>query len=98
MVEVVGAVDGVIRADGDAVGAVETAFAPGGKKTSVAVKDNDRMFAAIENVNAIAGIRSDAGHFAEAPAGGQLFPALQGLVVILPLADDGVHGFSPVVS
>ena len=79
VVEVVGAIDGVVGADRDPVGAGEQAFAPRVEKPAVAVEDDDRVLAPVEDEDAVAGIDRDAGDLDEPPAVGQRAPALADL-------------------
>ena len=73
VIGVVGAVDDVV-VDGDAVRAGEDALAPGPQKLPVAVVDDDRVLAAVEDEDAVLRIGGDPGHVAVGPARGQLLP------------------------
>ena len=75
VVEVVGQVDRVVGADGDAVRPREQPLAPGAQELAVPVEDDDRMLAAVEDVHAVARVDGDADGLDEAPAGGQPLPA-----------------------
>src|SRR5262245_27673946 len=50
---IVGAIDGIVRANGDAVRPGEETFTPHGEHIAVAIEDDDGMFAAIEDEDAI---------------------------------------------
>ena len=51
--EIVGAIHGIVGPDRDAVRPDEQALAPGSQKRAVAVEDDHRMLAAIEDKDAI---------------------------------------------
>src|SRR5262249_26216587 len=54
VVEVVGAIHGVIWSDEEAVRPGEESFAPGGQEPAVAVEDDDGVFAAVEDKDTVA--------------------------------------------
>src|SRR5215470_421871 len=62
-------VDHIIRADMDAVRTgAEHALAPGAQEVAVAIEDNYRMLAAIEDVYVVLRVHCDASHVDELPA------------------------------
>src|SRR5262249_43165367 len=85
VIQIVRAVDSIVRSDGDAVRALEHAFAPRGEETPVPVEDDDGMHTAVEDVDAILRVDGDAGDFDERPTGRKMPPALGVFVAHLPL-------------
>src|SRR5215472_11887356 len=72
---VVGDVDAVIRADGDAVGTRrEVPFAPRADECAVGLVDDDRVLAAGEGIDAVLRVDGDAGHVGVLVAAWQLLP------------------------
>src|SRR6516225_4473340 len=63
VIEIVGAVDGVVGANEDAVRPFEEPLAPGGKERAFAIEDHHRRRAAREKEDAIFRIAGDADHF-----------------------------------
>jgi hypothetical protein len=52
----------------------EHALAPGAQEVAVAIEDNHRMLAAVEDIHVILGVHRDASHIDELPARRELFP------------------------
>jgi hypothetical protein len=92
VVEIVGAVDVIVAVDEDAVCAREDPLAPRGEEAAVLVEYDDRVLAPVEDVDPVLRIHRDARDLDERPALGQLFPALQDLVLQAVRADR--HGGS----
>src|SRR5262245_1380823 len=81
VVAVVGAVEALVGADGDAVGAIgELALAPRAQELAVAVVCDDRVVTAADEVDAVLGIDRHARHVAVRVALRQLLPALDHLI------------------
>src|SRR5205085_2117072 len=75
MVAVVRAVNGVVGADRDAVGADEQALPPRAEELSLPIEEDDGMIAPVEDVNPTPRIRRDARDLHESPAFGQRAPS-----------------------
>src|SRR5262249_25140612 len=89
VVAVVGAVDALVRTDGDAVGPVrEVTLAPGVEEVALAVVDDDGMVAAADQVHAHLGVDGDARDVTVLVALGQLRPALDHAIAQLGLTHD----------
>jgi hypothetical protein len=67
MIAIIRAPKNIVRADMEAMGAAENAFAPGGQEFAVAVKHRDRMRAAAENKDTVLAINGDRCDFLETP-------------------------------
>src|SRR5262249_49081739 len=80
VVAIIGTEDGIIRPDEDAVWPRKQAFTPRGQPSAVAVKHQDRVGAAVENVDAVARIGGHGGDLCPGPAIRQLRPAIMRLV------------------
>jgi hypothetical protein len=65
--------------------------APRRQEVALPIEDDQRMRAAMEQVDAIARVYTDARHVAEHPAVGQLGPILDDPVGELAAADDYTH-------
>src|SRR5690606_10783946 len=74
--------------DGDAVGTDVDAFAPRLEEATIAVVDDDRVLAAVEDVDAVLGVGGNAGDVAVLPALRQLLPVLVQLVAKVSLSED----------
>src|SRR5712664_2064342 len=91
-------VDHIIRADMDAMGAAaEHALAPGAQEVAIAIKDNHRVLAAVEDVHVVLGVHRDASHVDELPARRELFPIFHRGKEQHATTDDGGHNVSPYV-
>jgi hypothetical protein len=77
---VVGEPEVVFAVDEDAMRADEHALAPGIQEPAFLVEDDDRVLAAIEDVDPILGIARHASHFDEAPALRHVLPAFDDFV------------------
>ena len=77
VVAVIGAVEIVVGIDVQAVGAVEQAFAPAGDEIALAVQHHHRMFAAVEDVDAVLAVDRDGGDVGKAPAVRQFCPSFR---------------------
>ena len=87
----IGAVDGVVGADGDAVGAAEYAVAPGGDVGTVAVKNDDWVFAAGVDVDSALGVDNGAGAVAEEEAVGEFWPVFNNGVAPVAASESRGH-------
>src|SRR5262249_11587433 len=76
VVAVVGAVEGVVAVDMDAVRATEQAFAPRAQEVALAVEYHHGMLTAVEDVHVVLAVDRDRRDIAELPAVGQLRPVL----------------------
>src|SRR4029453_15595185 len=81
VVQVVGEPHRPVGADRDAVRPAEDALAPRAKKIPVAIEHDDRMLAAIEEMNVVLGVHGAARRLHEKPCLGQAPPALDRPVV-----------------
>ncbi|MCY2972840.1 MAG: hypothetical protein NTZ30_19535 [Planctomycetota bacterium] len=70
VIKVICAIDSVIGADGDAVGTSKHPFAPGAQEVSIAIKDDYRMLAPVENKDTVLRIVGDTCDFRPTPTGG----------------------------
>ena len=87
----VGAVDGVVRGDGDAVGAAEDAVAPGGQEGAVPVEDNDGVLAASIDEDAALGVNDGSGAVAEYETFGQAGPSFNNGVAPVAASQNRGH-------
>src|SRR5712691_5080815 len=91
-------VDHIIRADMDAMRAgAEQALAPGAQEVAVAIKDDHRVLAAVEDVHVVLGVHRDASHVDKLPARRELFPIFHRGKEQHATTDDGGHNVSPYV-
>ena len=79
-------VHGVVGGVGDAVSGGEDALSPGPDKSPVGLEDNNGVFPAVEDVDAVVGVYGYVGALLERPAVGKLRPALLGRVCELSAA------------
>ena len=79
----------LVVVDEHAVGVGENALAPGGEIIAVPVEDDQRVFAAVEEIHPVLGVGDD-GRLSQLPSLGQLLPILDLLVRVLAIAD-GSH-------
>ena len=96
VVAVVGAIEIVVGIDVQAVGAREQAFAPTLDEIAVAVEHDHRVFAAIEDVDAVLAVDADRGDVGELPAVRQFCPVLHHAIAMLAGAEDVLHVCLPV--
>src|SRR5690348_16511582 len=73
------------------MGAAEQAFAKTGDEIALAVEHHHRMFAAVEDVDAVLAVDCDGGNIGELPAVRQLAPVFDDAVAMLARAQDGRH-------
>src|SRR5712691_2447284 len=98
MYAVIHTVDHIIRADMDAMRAgAEHPLAPGAQEVAVAIKDNHRVLAAVEDVHVVLGVHRDASHVDKLPARRELFPIFHRGKEQHATTDDGGHNVSPYV-
>jgi hypothetical protein len=80
VVEIIGAIDGIVWPDCDAVWPSKHAFAPRRNERAVAVEHDQRVLAAVEDEYAITRVRRNGGNFGPTPTGRRLRPAIYCLV------------------
>src|SRR5215471_7400859 len=91
-------VDHIIRADMDAMRTgAEHVLVPGAQEVAIAIKDNHRVLAAVEDVHVVLGVHRDASHVDELPARRELFPIFHRGKEQHATTDDGGHSVSPSV-
>ena len=71
----VGTVDGIVGADGDAVGATKDSLSPGGQEVPIAVKDDNRVLAASVCVDTAFGVHHRAGAVSQEKSIGEFGPS-----------------------
>ena len=98
VVAVVGAIEIVVGVDVQAMGAAKQAFAPACDEIAVAVEHDNRMVAAVEDVDAVLAVDRDGGDVGEPPPLRQLCPILHHAVAMFARAESGRHVFLPGVS
>ena len=86
VVAVVGAIQIVVGVDVQPVRAAKQAFAPAGDEIAFAVEHHHRMFAAVEDIDAILAVDRDGGDVGEIPPVGQLGPVFHHAVAMLARA------------
>ena len=77
-----GAPDVVFAVDEDAVGVLDDIFTPGGEEVAVTVEDDEGVFAARVDKDAVLGVAGDRGYPAELPPCGQFGPVFDYFVLI----------------
>src|ERR1700743_58464 len=92
---ITGAIEGVVGIDVTAVGAMEQALAKAAQEISLAVQHHHRMFATVEDINAILAVDRDGGDVGQVPAVRQLRPVLYHAGALLARAEDGWHMVLP---
>ena len=80
VVQVIGAVEGVVGAYGKPVGPGEHPFPPRLQETAIAVEYDHRVLAAVEHINPVLGVDAHRRHFNVSPSIGQLTPIFLHLV------------------
>ena len=79
-------VDHIIRADMDAMRAgAEQALTPGAQEVAIAIKDNHRVLAAVEDVHVVLGVHRDASHVDELQPDGSFSQFSTGVKSSMPL-------------
>ncbi len=96
MVAVIGAIEGVVRPDMQAVRIAEDPLAPAVEEAPVAIEDDHRVGAAIEQEDAVLAVDRDRGDLLQGPAFGQAAPVGHGFVAEVAAAEDVVHGCVPL--
>src|SRR6185437_1347062 len=94
MVAVIGAPDRLVRPHVDAVRAMEQPLAPRGEEIALAIEDDHRVGAAIEDVDAVAMIDGDPRDLLQRPAVGQPAPALRDAIEEATGPERHRHGMS----
>ena len=89
-------VEVLIAVDEHPVGVGENALAPGGEIVAVPIKDDQRVFAPVEEIHPVFGVGDD-GRLPQLPALGQLLPILDLLVGVLATADGNHYVASSIV-
>src|SRR5690242_6381119 len=87
----------VVGVDVQAVGAREHAFTPGSDEIALAVENHHRMFAAVEDVDAVLAVDAYGGDVGELPAVRQLAPVFDDAVTMLARAQNGRHVRPPLL-
>src|SRR6185295_14076047 len=95
MVPVIGQVEHIVLVDVETVRALEYALTPGAQEVAVAIEHDDRVLAAIEDVDLILAVNADGGNVLEAPAVGQFGPVLHHAIAMLAAAQDHRHRAPP---
>ena len=80
VVLIIGAIHSIVRPYKNAVRSRENPLTPGSQERAVPIKNDDRVLAAIKDVNAALPVGRHRGSFAPAPARRQLRPAIIGFV------------------
>ena len=91
MVLVVGQEQAVVRGDVDAVRASDRPLTPRAQERAVAVEDDDRVLAAVEDVDVVLRVGGHAGHLDIAPAGRERAPVRIRPVSVVARADRIAH-------
>ncbi len=94
VVAVVGAVDRLVRPHMDAMRAIEETLAPGAQKFAVAVEDDHRVLAAIEDVDIVLGVDADPRNFLQRPAIGQSSPPIGNAIAEPTGSEHNRHGMT----
>ena len=79
-------VEVLVLVDKHAVGVGENTLTPGGEIVAVPIQDDQRVFAAVEEIHPVFGVGDD-GRLPQLPSLGQLLPILHLLVGVLAVAD-----------
>src|SRR5579871_159646 len=90
MVAVVGTIEGVVRPDMQAVRVAEELLPPAVDKAAVAIEDDHRVRAAVEQQHAVLPVHRDRGHVAELDLLRQLAPIRQGPIGPIALPENDV--------
>src|SRR5690348_10624116 len=91
MPAVIGQIDRIVRPHMDAVRPRILSLAPRAQKIAVAVKDHDRVFAAVEDIDIVFRVDPDRPDFLERPAVRQFRPVLDDPVFEVASANDSRH-------
>src|SRR5437867_7807429 len=95
---IIHAVHHIVRTNMDTMRpGAEHALTPGAQEVAIAVKDDHRVLATIEDVDIVLGVHCRASHIDELPAGWELFPIFHGLKEQHATTDDGGHSMSPLL-
>ena len=93
---IVHTVDHIVRTNMDAVRpCAEQTLAPGAQKIALAVKDDYRVLAAVEDIDVVLRVNRHPGHIDELPAGRKFFPIFHRGKEQHATTDDGGHRRSP---
>ena len=87
----VGAVDGIVGRNGDAVGAAKDAVSPGGYERAIWLKHHHRVLPAGVDVDAAVGIHHGAGAIAQQESLRQFWPSLHHAVAPAAAAQNRSH-------
>ena len=88
---VVGEVEGLVRADMDAVGARVLSLAPGPEEIALAVEDDHRVLAPVEHVDPVLAVHRHGRDVPELPPVGQLRPVLDDPVPVCAASQNDRH-------
>jgi hypothetical protein len=80
---IIGAVDGIVRTDAAAVSATEESLSPRMNYVAIAIEDDYRVLAAIQDIDLVFLVNSDSTDIKEAPAFGQLCPTINQFIPML---------------
>jgi hypothetical protein len=96
MAAIVGQIDRIVRPHMNAVSPRIMALTPGAQKIALAIEHQDRVFAAVEDVDIVLGVDPDRPDLLERPTVRQLRPILDDAVLEIAGANNDRHaGLSP---